>query len=489
MEFGEPVSWLLDWREVAVFDANAEALGAKVSTLMGAAGKALARKAAAMVPKGEILILCGPGNNGGDGFAAAIQLAEMDGQVRVIASHDSQKGAAATSFRKSCKDAGVDVEIWSKKSKFGSPKLLVDCLLGVGLEDAPRGVIREVIEWVKPNNPPLILACDIPSGLGSDIFLAADETLTFHAEKQGMEPQDVGEVIIAPLPFPARTTDCGPGDALRYPSLDPSAHKGQRGKLLIIGGGPYHGAPILSGRAAARSGCDLIHVAMPRFAVSQATWPDHLISKQISDENILGERGTEDLLKIISEQSFDAVLIGPGLGRKQETMDATRELLEKLAELEIPAVIDADAIYALDNGKWPKNLLGVATPHARELRMWLWDTKPEDALSEEGVSGESRVIVRTGPVDQLTGLDGRYCECSGGHPRMATGGTGDLLAGMIAGLLAQGMKPWPAARLACAVMREAGVQTALEFGPGLLATDVPPHIARVLAKWSADSRV
>ena len=105
MEFGEPVSWLLDWREVAVFDANAEALGAKVSTLMGAAGKALARKAAAMVPKGEILILCGPGNNGGDGFAAAIQLAEMDGQVRVIASHDSQKGAAATSFRKSCKDA------------------------------------------------------------------------------------------------------------------------------------------------------------------------------------------------------------------------------------------------------------------------------------------------------------------------------------------------------------------------------------------------
>ncbi|RZD50715.1 MAG: hypothetical protein CXT67_09285 [Methanobacteriota archaeon] len=475
MKFGELVSWLLNWREVAVFDANAEALGAKVSTLMGAAGKALARKAAEMVPKGEILILCGPGNNGGDGFAAAVQLAEMDGQVRVIASHDSQKSAAADSFRKSCKGAGVKVETWSKKTEFGSPELLVDCLLGVGLEGAPRGVISEIMEWVKPNNPALILACDIPSGLGSDIFLAADETL-----------KDVGEVTIAPLPFPARTTDCGPGDALRYPPLVASAHKGQRGKLLIIGGGPYHGAPILAGRAAARSGCDLVHVAMPRFAVSRATWPDHLISEQILDENIIGERGTEDLFEILSEKSFDAVLIGPGLGRKQETIDTTRELLEKLAELEIPTVIDADAIYALDEGTWPKNLFGVATPHARELRMWLWDTKPDDVLSEVGVSGESRVIVRTGSVDQLTGVDGRYCECSGGHPRMATGGTGDLLAGMIAGLLAQGMNPWPAARLACAVMREAGAQTALEFGPGLLATDVPPHIARVLAKWSAD---
>jgi len=483
---GEPVSWLLDWREVAVFDANAEALGGKVSTLMGAAGKALARKAAEMVSEGEILLLCGPGNNGGDGFAAALQLAEMGGQVRVIASHDSQKSGASSSFRKSCKDADIEVEIWSEELGFGSPDLLVDCLLGVGLEDAPRGVIRDIIEWVKPNNPALILACDIPSGLGSDIFLVADETLTFHAKKKGMESKDVGDITVAPLPFPTGTTDCGPGDVLRYPPLDPSAHKGQRGKLLIIGGGPYHGAPILAGRAAARTGCDLIHIAMPKFAVNQATWPDHLISQQIVDENMLGERGAEELVKLMSEGTFDAVLIGPGLGRNQETIDATRELVEKFAELDIPTVIDADAIYALDEGKWPKNLRGVVTPHARELRMWLWDTKPEDALFEEGVSGEGRVILRTGSVDQLTGLDGRYCECSGGHARMATGGTGDLLAGMVAGFLAQGMQPWPAARLACAVMREAGIQTGLEFGPGLLATDVPPHIARVLTKWSAD---
>jgi NAD(P)H-hydrate epimerase len=191
---------------------------------------------------------------------------------------------------------------------------------------------------------------------------------------------------------------------------------------------------------------------------------------------------------LLAEKSFDAVLIGPGLGRKQETMDATAEIIKKLSELNIPTVIDADAIYTLDEGKWPENLLGVATPHARELRMWLWDLKPEDVLSSEDVLGESRVIVRTGAIDQLTGLKGRYCECSGGHPSMATGGTGDLLAGAIAGLLAQGMNPWPAARLACYLMRVAGLETANEFGPGLLASDVPQHIARVLANLTADSR-
>lgn len=94
---------------------------------------------------------------------------------------------------------------------------------------------------------------------------------------------------------------------------------------------------------------------------------------------------------------------------------------------------------------------------------------------------ESRVIVRTGAVDQLTGLEGRFCECRGGHPRMAVGGTGDLLAGTIAGLLAQGMSAWAASRLACYLMRRAGLEAAREFGPGLLASDVPPHLARALA--------
>ena len=498
------MSWLLNWQEVAIFDANAEALGVKVSTLMGSAGSSLARKAAEMIADGEFLILCGPGNNGGDGFAAAIELAEMGGLVRVIASHDEQKGEAAQGFRLQCEGIANDdassltMEIWSKDCDFGSPALLVDCLLGVGLEGAPRSVVGEMIEWVKPNNPPLVLACDIPTGLGSELFLAADATVTFHSEKFGMSYVDVGEIVVAPLPWPPETIDCGPGDALRYPPLDENAHKGQRGKLLIVGGGPYHGAPILAGRAAARIGVDLVHVAMPRNAVDRATWPDHLIPERLFDEDNLDERGVSEIIALIDEKSFDAVLIGPGLGRTEGTMDGVKILLEKCSEEGIPTVIDADAIYALDEGIWPAGLEGVITPHARELRMWLWDANPAEILASSRVDDkggeqvkidpESRVIVRTGAVDQLTAIEGRYCECRGGHPRMATGGTGDLLAGTIAGLLAQGMKSWPATRLACYVMREAGIMTAHEFGPGLVASDVPQHIARVLTKLTADSK-
>ena len=482
MTLGEPVTWLLNWREVAILDANAEALGVKVSDLMAAAGKALAHKAATMAPEGEILILCGPGNNGGDGFVAALELIEFGGTVRLIASHKSQKGEVAQSFRTKC----PSVEVWKEECDFGTPSLLIDCLLGVGLKGAPRGNIAKMIDWVKPNNPPLVLACDIPSGLGSKKFLAADATVTFHAEKQDMLYIDVGEVTVAPLPWPPETVNCGPGDALCYPPLDPSAHKGERGRVLIVGGGPYHGAPILAGRAAARIGCDLIHVAMPRNAVDRATWPDHLIPERLFDEDHLGERARDEIFKLLDEKSFDAVLIGPGLGRLEETTNMAREIIEKLSELEIPTVIDADAIYALDEGVWPKGLTGVATPHAKELRMWAWDEEPSNILAAEDIPSESRVIIRTGSVDQLTGLEGRYCECIGGHPRMATGGTGDLLAGAVAGLLAQGMTPWSASRLACYVMRVAGMMTANEFGPGLLASDVPPHIARALSNITAD---
>lgn len=483
MVSGESVSWSLDWSEVAVLDTNATALGVEVSDLMAAAGKALAHKAAIMAPEGEVLILCGPGNNGGDGFVAALELLDMGGKVRIIASHSSQKGEASQRFRDKC----TSVEVWSDETDFAEPALLVDCLLGVGLKGSPRGKIAKMIDWVKPNNPPLVLACDIPSGLGSKRFLAADSTITFHAEKQGMLYSDVGEVIVAPLPWPPETVNCGPGDALRYPPLDPSAHKGGRGRVLIVGGGPYHGAPILAGRAAARIGCDLIHVAMPRNAVDRAIWPDHLIPERLLDEDNLSERGRDEIFKLLEDKSFDAVLIGPGLGRVEETTDMAREIIQKLAELEIPTVIDADAIYSLDEGVWPKGLTGVATPHERELRMWIWDEEPKNILVEEDIFPESRVIIRTGSVDQLTGLEGRYCECSGGHPRMATGGTGDLLAGVVAGLLAQGMNPWPASRLACYVMRVAGTMAANEFGPGLLASDVPKHIARALAKLTSAS--
>ena len=145
-------------------------------------------------------------------------------------------------------------------------------------------------------------------------------------------------------------------------------------------------------------------------------------------------------------------------------------------------MIDADAISALPVGEWPEGLIGVATPHSREAERWLSGTSPAKVL--ENCVGEDSALVITGHEDEVFGPEGRHCYATGGHPRMAVGGTGDLLAGVIGGLLAQGMPPWPAARLACALLREAGSGAAEEKGPGLIADDVPVHIAHTLSEWT-----
>ena len=287
---------------------------------------------------------------------------------------------------------------------------------------------------------------------------------------------------MVPLPWPAEVEDCGPGDASRYPPLTANARKGDRGRLWVIGGGPYHGAPMLAGMAAARTGCDLVHIAMPSAAAARVEWPATLIPEILPDEDMLTDASLTHISEAFESRGAQALVIGPGLGRDDATLSAVSEILRMSSDNGIPVVIDADAINALPSGSWPDGLSGVATPHAKEAERWLGTTSPADALND--CSGEAVTIVVTGPEDELTGPEGRTCRASGGHSRMAVGGTGDLLAGTIGGLLAQGIEAWPAARLGCALLREAGARAAESTGPGLLAEDVPVEIARVLAEWT-----
>ena len=463
----EPARWELRWPEVAVLDGNAAALGIEEASLMDSAGKALAATALEMTD-GAVLVLCGPGNNGGDGFVAARYLREWGVEVSVLASHAS---------------AGTDVCVWPERPS-GEWALVVDCLLGAGASGpgySLRGQIKDIAAWAAGLGLP-VLACDIPTGLGGPDALQADATITFHSMKQGLGSPDSGDITVVPLPWPAEVEDCGPGDATRYPTLDASARKGDRGRLWVIGGGPYHGAPLLAGMAAARSGCDLVHVAMPSVAAGRAEWPTTLIPEELPDEDKLTGSSLEHIAIAFEARPPQALVIGPGLGRDEATMQAVSALLEQASQKGIPAVIDADAINALPEGAWPTGLQGVATPHAKEAERWLAGASPVEALAD--CTGESVTIVVTGPEDTLTGPEGRFCRATGGHSRMAVGGTGDLLAGTIGGLLAQGMSAWPAARLGCALLREAGARAAQSTGPGLLAEDVPVEIARVLAEWT-----
>jgi len=473
----EPARWEMSWPEVAVLDGNAAALGIPESSLMEAAGLALA-EAIKKMSDGPVLVLCGPGNNGGDGFVAARYLREWGISTTILASHDSSRGETARNSR----DSAGEFVVWPEQPE-GNYSLIVDCLLGAGagLGDSLRSPVREVVGWAAGLRLPT-LACDIPTGLGGPDVLSSDSTITYHSMKQGLHSIEAGEVTVSELPWPAEVEDCGPGDAKRYPLLDAGARKGDRGRLWVIGGGPYHGAPILAGMAAARTGCDLVHVAMPSTAASRVEWPTTLIPEILPDSEILTEDSLDAITKAFSERRPDALLVGPGLGRGESTMNAISSILQTAADDGTPVVIDADAIATLPSGEWPQGLMGVATPHAGEAERWLGEVSASQSLDD--CTGEDVTIVVTGAEDSLTGPQGRSCKATGGHPRMAVGGTGDLLAGTIGGLLAQGMPAWPAARLGCALLREAGARAAEHAGPGLLAEDVPMEIAKVLADWT-----
>ena len=508
----EPARWCMHWTEVGVFDDNAAAFGIDISNLMEAAGQGLAAQAVRMLEasnrrRGPIWILCGPGNNGGDGFAAALGLVEEGVDVRLLATHLIQRGSAAQDYRDRCSAAGIPLSIWPEvKSTIGTghPALVIDCLIGAGPGNAGsrlRGDVASVRNWLRESRgrESPVLACDMPTGLGGQDVIKATATVTFHAEKwalrnaDGQIQPDVGEIHTANLPWSARVEDCGPGDVRRHPPIRADARKGDRGRLLIVGGGPYHGAPILAGLAAERSGCELIHVAMPSDAVERADWPLSLIPEPIGDTSHLTTLSVRAILdRVLNGRGCQAVLIGPGLGREDSSIDAVCEIIEKLVEANIPLVIDADAIRALPSHAWPNGMVGVVTPHATEMAHWLGASDPAEILQirarrdgiDRVVEDESCVIVRTGAEDELWAPGGRHCFATGGHARMSVGGTGDLLSGCIAGLIAQGMSPWAASRLGCALLRSAGASAALEFGPGLSASDVPAHIARTLAKWT-----
>ena len=479
----DPACWELEWGEVAVLDGNATSLGIDESVLMHAAGQALAERAIQISAGGPILFLCGPGNNGGDGFVAAAIVKSSGCDASVLTSHAKSKSKVATEARKVASDM-MTVEVWPSKIG-GEWALVVDCLLGagaIGPGDSLRGTIRKLSVWARSLGVP-VLACDIPTGLGGSDVLAADATVTFHSRKRGFSQEECGDITVVQLPWPREVEDCGMGDIERYPSIDTQARKGDRGRLLVIGGGPYHGAPILVGMAAARSGCDLVHVAMPSAASERAEWPATLIPERMSDRDFLTMASVESISQSLdSSKPPRALVIGPGLGRNEESLVAVSAIMDLAAARRIPVVIDADAISALPKGAWPPGLIGVATPHSSEAERWLGGVDPSEAISL--ASGEEVTIVITGPRDELTGPEGRRCFATGGHPRMAVGGTGDLLAGTIGGLMAQGMTAWPSARLGCALIREAGSRAAAITGPGLLAEDVPVEIARVLAEWT-----
>lgn len=461
------------------------------ATLMERAGTAAYRLLRETWPNAEVLaVFCGGGNNGGDGFVVA-RLAQADGlQVHAVMPGvaDKLKGDARSAFDAMCA-AGVEPESFSGTVPAGVD-VLVDALFGTGLDREVTGEWRRAIEAMNASGSP-VLAIDIPSGLHADsgrvlgTAVRADVTLSFIGLKAGLfsgAGRDCcGRIEFSDLEVPATVYQDVPIAARRIdyrsmrthlPPRRRSAHKGHYGHVLVIGGDSgFLGAARMAAEAAARTGAGLVSVA------TRAGHADSLASAR-PELMVHGIEMPAELGPLL--QRATVVAIGPGLGRS----DWALQLLSTVLESRLPLVLDADALNLLAaqpcrHDNW------ILTPHPGEAARLLETDTPTvqaDRLASL-VQLQSRyggVIVLKGSGTLIAGGESPPALCSDGNPGMASGGMGDVLTGIIAGLLAQGHALATAAELGVCLHAAAADAAATEGERGLLASDLYPHLRRLV---------
>ncbi|GJD45699.1 Bifunctional NAD(P)H-hydrate repair enzyme Nnr [Methylobacterium cerastii] len=483
---------------MAAVDAAAIAGGTPGIALMRAAGAAVAERARTHLPMGgRVLVLCGPGNNGGDGFVAARLLAEAGYGVdlALLGPREALSGDAALA---AVEWAGAVLGL--AEADPTRADLVIDALFGAGLSRDLDGPARLALEGVRDSGRP-VLAVDVPSGIDGDtgmvrgFALPAVETVTFVAEKPGhlLQPGrglcgcvHVADIGTGPAAFAAGLALDSPafrnGPALWnafFPRLTEASHKYTRGHALVLSGPATRtGAARLAARGALRIGAGLVTVASPERALAENA--AHLTAIMLR-----GCDSADDLDDLLTDERINAILAGPGLG----VGEATRDLVAVAAAAGRGLVLDADALTSFSKQAAllaahiaDGDAKAVLTPHAGEFAKLFADT---DAVAEVGKLEQARraaaqsgaVVVFKGPDTVVAAPDGRAAINEHATPWLGTAGSGDVLAGLIAGLLAQGMPPFEAACAAAWLHGDAG----LRHGPGLIAEDIPELMPAVLA--------
>lgn len=505
---------LLTAEEMGRADRLAIAAGVPGLELMEAAGRAVADEAVALVARkgAAIAVLCGPGNNGGDGFVAARLLGQQGYRVRValLGVREGLTGDAAAMADR----WGGDIEALTPAT-LGGADMVIDAMFGAGLARPLDGAAAEVADAVNASGKP-VLAVDVPSGLDGSAGVAlgpvvqATRTVTFFRMKPGhlLLPGRLlcGEVRLAHIGIPDRVLeDVAPrtfvnGPALwratyASPSLD--AHKYTRGHAVVVSGpAESTGAARLGARGALRMGAGLVTLVGSGAATAiNATHCTAVMMRALTADAALAE--------FLSDERRNAVLIGPGAGVGAATAGSVLIVLASAAAV----VLDADALtsFVLDGGEAPVKAAGlgfvvrsadpepvrdglfeairarkapvVLTPHEGEFKRLFGElagSKLERARQAAAVSGA--VVVLKGPDTVIAGPDGRAAINNNAPPWLATAGSGDVLAGFITGLLAQRM---PAFEAACAAVWLHG-ECANRFGIGLIAEDLPEQVPHVV---------
>lgn len=476
--------------ESRILDLNSEHLGVPVSTLMENAGRAVAEEVARRFPDGAVLVVAGSGNNGGDGLVAARHLSEtrpvtvaLLGEPKTREAREALRRLEPTQVEVVRESAGPDLLRLARGSG-----VIVDAVLGVGVSGALRDPARSAVRAINASGRPIV-AVDVPTGLGGPLQARAALTVALHDRKPGMTRARCGQVVVHDIGVPeAAATDVGPGDfAAPYPRNAPTSHKGQNGRVLVVAGGPFPGAAVLTARAALRSGVDLVRVVAPRETarVLRVKQPD-LIVIEGHDESRLTLLDVALCTPLLSKS--DVLLLGPGLGAAADTRRAVLALLRQAARHGTRCVLDADALAVA--GTEPglvRRLRPLATPHAGEFKELTGKGVPRDpAKAERTARQEARRLRATlllkGSIDVIT--DGVRLKRNRIHtPAMTTGGTGDVLAGLCAGLVAKGLEPFRAACAAAFLNGEAGRRVAQRQGGTLVASDLVAEIPRVFHAW------
>jgi NAD(P)H-hydrate epimerase len=348
-----------------------------------------------------------------------------------------------------------------------------------------------------------IISVDVPTGLGTDLIVKPDITITFHAKKIGMDKKNSGEILVHDIGIPKEAEQfVGPGDLTFIQKPSQASHKGDHGKLLIIGGGPYTGAPSLVGLSALRTGVDLVHIAAPQSAanVIASFSPNFILHPLSHSSNYLKESDIKDIIKLIDYLSVSTLVIGPGLGQNKDTLKAINKAITKIPK-DIPILLDADAFSALSHKKVDvckllKDHKGVLTPHHGEFNKLILDQSSSKKISSkvdnnnfEELQALAKQFVKKinsnwtlllkGPTDIIT--DGSIVKLNQtGNPGMTVGGTGDVLAGIAGSLLAQGLTTLQSARCAAFISGYSGDLAWNKFGRGLMATDIVDFIPQCL---------
>ncbi len=459
-------------------------------TLMCRAGEAAARLLLQRYPLAQrVVVLAGPGNNGGDGYVLARVLKRAGRDVQLLTLDDRVPGGDAGRARADWEGCSGRCEIFG--DALPEADVLVDALFGIGLGRALEGAAARAVEALNASSSP-VLALDVPSGLDADTghaagpVVRASVTLTFIVDKAGlhtaMASACCGEVLLEGLDLPAAVlADVPPMARLlghdlltaALPRRRRDGHKGLYGHVLLLGGDDgYGGAIRLAAEAAARGGAG---------RVSVLTRPAH-VTPMLATRPELMVRGLDDPRQAAAVVDAATVLVaGPGLG--QAAWGSA--LFEQVLRAPKARVLDADALSLL--ARTPRKLRPdtVLTPHPAEAaRLLGWSTARVQADRYAALAAlverYACVVVLKG-AGSLIGAVGQLPQvCPHGNPGMATGGTGDVLAGLIGALLAQGMAPLDAACTGVLVHALAGDEAAREGERGMLAADLLPHLRRLL---------